>query len=102
MNITKEATKVLKLIYKKYEKNLKKGLSRRDANKFNTDNIHDDFPKENSDDFYDVLYELKENDLIDIDIIGNYSLTSDAISYMQRNFARHFDEVTDKVSKFIP
>ena len=45
---------------------------------------------------------LKSNKLINLDILGNYSLTSDGIIYMEHRFQNKVDKVIDYISKLIP
>lgn len=94
VNLTKNADKTICLIYKQYLDNKNKI--------FNTHNISTDFPKSNSDDFREALDELKSQGLLNRDIIGNFSLSTDGIVYMENRFKNGLIEVTDFITKFIP
>ncbi|MGM9879448.1 MAG: hypothetical protein ACI31R_05455 [Bacilli bacterium] len=94
LDLTKYSDKTLCLIYKEYINDKKKV--------FSTHNIESDFPNVNREEFRYSLDELKSNKLINLDILGNYSLTSDGIIYMEHRFQNKVDKVIDYISKLIP
>lgn len=102
MYLTKSADKTLCLIYKKYLTKVKSGISKQEANHFNTFNIENDFKNVNSDDFDNDLDELCKIKFINFDIVGNYSLTTSGIIYLENRFKNGLNEVTDFIAKFIP
>lgn len=93
-NLTKCSDKTICLIYKEYLNNNKKV--------FNTRNIENDFPNVNHKDFRDSLDELKSINFIKLNVLGNYSLTSNGIIYMEQRFQDKIDKLIDYISKLIP
>lgn len=106
--LTKDAEKLLCLIYKSYLDRCKTNSSQSDCNYFgSTRDIHKNFlPNQYFDDVNELVWELKRNDLINGDtgdnILLEISLTSSAIIYMENRFKNGVKDIADFITKFIP
>lgn len=96
--LTKDTDKVLCSLYKEYLLNIKNNIPKSEALNFTSEHIDDIF--ENKDIDFE-LSELKNNSLIETDIIGNALLTSKALIYMENRFKNGIVEVTDFIAKFL-
>lgn len=106
--ITKDAEKLLCTLYKEYLERRKNGLSKSEANYFDSsDEINQRFfPEWTSDDTSDICWELKRANLIFCfpgdDLANEVSLTSDAIIRMENRFKNGIVDVLKFLSNFIP
>lgn len=96
MSLTKNTDKLLCSIYKEYLIRVKSGTSKQQAKEFT-----DRFDKEilllsswKDEDIENSLAELRNNDYISQDILGNISLKNKAIINMENRF-KELIEVTD-------
>lgn len=104
IELTKDADKMLCIIYKMYLEKIKNGMSKTKSNSF-----EDDFYKEDNilsawhrDDITTTFLELGRKGFLKIYIGGNFNLTDQAIIYMENRFKDGFLAVADFISKFIP
>lgn len=97
--LSKNADKILCILYKEYLSNIKNGISKSEALNFNTEDIDNIFKNQ---DIHFELSELKNKSLIEIWITGDILLNSEAIIYMENRFKSNITEVVDFISNFIP
>lgn len=106
--LTKDAEKLLCLMYKSYLDMYRINSSKSECNRFgNTRDIHKKFmPDQYFADVDELVRELKRNNLIACDFGDNtfleISLTPSAIIYMENRFKNGIKELSDFISKFIP
>lgn len=102
--MTKDADKMLCCLYREYLNRIKTGSSKISSRDFTSEYASSDeiLSKWHSDDVSATCNELKREGYLSINIIGNYRLTDDAISYMENRFINGLYEIADFVTKFIP
>ena len=100
--LTKDADKLICIIYKVYLQRIKSGNSKSSAVCFASYEFQKDFPNLKEDDIVTELSELKKNNLIELWIDGSFILLANGIVYMENRFKNGLAEVTDFISKFIP
>lgn len=101
--LTKDADKVLCIIYKQYLSNIKNGNSKVSSNSFE-ENFHESdkiLSRWHPDDVSNSVLELGRKKYLKIYIGGNFLLTDQAIIYMENRFKNGLHEVIELVSKFV-
>lgn len=106
--LTKDANKLLCILYKSYLQKRKSGSSKSDACEFgSSQDIREELLPEYS--FEDVDYtcfELAQTDFIDCfeadGIAYRVLLNSQGIAFMENRFKNGLSEVVDFISKFVP
>lgn len=104
MELTKDADKLLCLIYKEYLKRRKCGVRKTQAIHFEDPAIlvNEFLSGENPDDVADLLFDLARVGFVVTYIDASFYLTDKAIIYMENRFKNGLLEVADFISKFIP
>ena len=104
LELTKDADKMICIIYKSFLQERKSGRSKAEARRFNKDELKTfpDFKSWHPQDITDVLLEIGRKDLVKIYIGGTFELSDSGIIYMENRFKNGFLEVADFVSKFLP
>lgn len=97
--LTKNADKVISVIYKEYNARIKNNISKSKAKYFQSDEIDLLF---NNDDISDELYELENNHLINTWITGEVLIEPSGIAYSENKIPKMIDKVIDTATKFIP
>lgn len=106
--LTKDAKKVLYILYKEYSDRHKHGFSKSQSRNFSsTSSIREQFlPDWDIDDLEEVLRELGRNNFLDNfyadGIVYNCNLSDYAISAMENQRAESLLNAADFISKFIP
>ena len=102
--LTKDAEKMLCIVYKMYLEKVKSGMSKTSSNSFEEDFYKSDsvLSRWHTDDISMTLLELGRKGYFKIYIGGNFLMTDQAIIYMENRFKDGFVAVTDFISKFIP
>ncbi|SEV81653.1 hypothetical protein [[Clostridium] fimetarium] len=107
-NLTKDADKMICILYKEFLSRRKSGLSKSSACEFgSSETVHSTlFNKQSLDDIDETLRELSRADYVSCffadNTIYNFSITSDCIIYMENRFKTGLIEVTDFIAKLIP
>lgn len=98
--LTKDADKVICYIYKEYLERHKSGMSKSQAKEFDGSFYHNikALSKWNAADVSDTLQELHNQKLINKNVIGDFTLSDSAISYMENRFKKGLSEVMDFIS----
>ena len=99
IDLTKDSHKVLVLLYKEYLEKVKSGCSKLESRTFDGNNLNF-ITKMHPDDIDDCLTKLNENNLIDMNIAGEFELTDIAIVKMENRFKNSLDILKD-VASFI-
>lgn len=101
--LTKDADKMLCIIYKQYLSKIQNGNSKTASNEFEEDFYKDDKLLSNwhPDDVTTTLLELGRKSYLKIYIGGSFNLTDRAIIYMENRFKKGLTELIDFISKFI-
>ncbi len=104
MELTKDADKMICVIYKSYLQAKKNGCAKAEARRFDDFALSEipTFESWNPRDISDTLQELKRKGLVKIYITGDFELSDSGIIYMENRFKNGLLEVTDFISKFIP
>ena len=100
IDLTKDSRKVLVLLYKEYLEKVKSGCSKSQSREFNENNL-DFITKIHPDDVEDCLEELNKDNLIDMDISGEFKLTDIAIAKMENRFKNNLIDVASFIAQFI-
>lgn len=101
--LTKDADKMICVIYKMYLEKIKSGISKAASNAFEKDFYKSDklLSKWHSDDVTSTFLELGQKKYLKIYISGNFEITNQAIIYMENRFKNGLLDLIDLVSKFI-
>ena len=101
--LTKDADKMLCIIYKMYLEKTKDGMSKTAANAFEEDFYRFDklLSKWHPDDITTTFLELGQKGYLKIYISGNFEITNQAIIYMENRFKNGLLDLVDFVTKFI-
>lgn len=104
MELTKDADKMICVIYKSFLQARKNGCAKADARRFNKSALKGfpAFETWNPRDISDTLLEIGRKGLVKIYIGGDFELSDSGIIYMENRFKNGLLEVTDFISKFIP
>lgn len=108
MELTKDAEKLICVMYKRYLEKRSSGQSKSEANYFgDTYTIYESFfPHESLDDIDEFVWELKRADFISGDygdnILSDISITSNGLIYMENRFKNGIKDVLTFLSNFIP
>lgn len=99
--LTKDAQKLVALLYKSYLERRKSGMSKTNAKFFELNEIYsltDDSPEDVDETIREIksVYPLKE------DIIGNITLSDKIISYMENRFKKGLVDILSFLAQFIP
>ena len=97
IDLSKDSYKVLLSLYKEYLERVKSGCSKSQSRAFNEKKL-DFITKMHPDDIDDCLTKLTENNLIDMDISGDFVLTDIAVAKMENRFKNSLDVLKDVVS----
>ncbi len=103
VELTKDADKMICIIYKQYLNKIKSGMSKTASYQFK-DNFYindKDLSKWHYNDVNTALLELNRKGYIKLNIIGDFNITDQAIIYMENRFKNGFIELTDFIAKFI-
>jgi len=107
LSLTKDAEKLICIMYKNYLEKRKAGEPKSKAKKFGGSNsIHEKLlPKWSFQDVDDTCRELSRAGLLSCmwasDVAYNVSLSDSGISYMENRFKNGLKEVTDFISKIL-
>lgn len=101
--MTKDADKMLCCLYKEYLTRIKIGNSKTSSREFTAEYVTSDviLSKWHPDDVCTIRNELKRNGYLTVNIIGNFKLTDEAITYMENRFKNNLNELADFISNFI-
>lgn len=104
VTLTKDADKLICVLYKEFLARRKKGTSKADARHFPDGTIEsfDPISKWLPSDVSDAMLELARADLLRITIDGDCNLTDSAIICMENRFKDGLKEVLVFISNFIP
>ena len=104
MELTKDADKMICVIYKSFLQSRKNGHSKAEARRFSESALKSfsTFESWHPQDINDTLLEIGRKGLVKIYIGGDFELTDSGIIYMENRFKNGLLEVTDFISKFIP
>lgn len=108
MELTKDAEKLICVMYKRYLEKRSSGISKSESNYFgDTHTVHESFfPREPFDDIDDSVWELKRTNFISGDygdnILSEISITSAGLIYMENRFKNGIKDVLTFLSNFIP
>lgn len=102
IKLTKDADKLICVIYKEYLTRIKDGTPKRNAKEFPDhlswpDSFHQEF---SDDDIMETIPELKQAGFIDLYIHGGFQLKPDAIIYMEQRFPDGISGVLEWMAKF--
>lgn len=86
MQLSKDANKMIGVIYKSYLEKRKNGESKSGAKYFPASWPSELFPDMPESDAFDTLREIKRALKIEEDITGGFELSNDAIVYMENRF----------------
>lgn len=102
--MTKDADKFICICYHDYLSRIKNGSSKTDAMFFSQDyrNENNFFSSWHGDDFLSVSRELSDLEFLKKFVDGSFSLTPNAIEYMENRFKNGLLEITDFISKLLP
>ena len=104
IKLTKEADKLLDVMFSVYRARRKEGQGKRAAARFDgmfLEEMHP-FCTWPAGDLDDALNELSENGFVDAYVTGDCALTSSAIAFFEDRIADGFKEVTSYLSQFLP
>lgn len=107
-NLTKDAQKLITVLYKDYLKKLKSGMSKTQAKYFgDVKNIHSKLvPELPYDDVFETCHELKRSGMISSSPYDNeptcITITDSGIIRLENRFKNGFKDFIDTASKFIP
>ena len=103
VELTRDADKMICIIYKMYLEKIKSGLSKTKSNSFEKDFYKNDkmLSKWHTDDIETTFLELGRKEYLTIYIGGKFEITEQTIIYMENRFKNGFNAVTDFISKFI-
>ena len=101
--MTKDADKMLCCLYKEYLNRIKIGNSKTSSRDFTAEYIKSDevLSTWHPDDVCATRNELKHIGYLTVNIIGNFKLTDEAITYMENRFKNNLKELTDFISKLV-
>ncbi|WP_455258997.1 hypothetical protein [Ruminococcus sp.] len=101
--LTKDADKMICIIYKMYLEKIKSGMSKVASNAFEEDFYKSDklLSKWHPDDITTTFLELGQKGYLKIYISGNFEITNQAIIYMENRFKNGLLDLVDFVTKFI-
>lgn len=104
MELTKDADKMICIIYRDFLSRRKDRISKSEASRFSNDYFQSQevFKSWLADDLDFTLLELAKAGLVKIFIGGNFDLTESGVYYMENRFKNGLLEVTDFISKFKP
>nr|WP_294665434.1 hypothetical protein [uncultured Ruminococcus sp.] len=101
--LTKDADKMICIIYKMYLEKIKSGMSKVASNAFEEDFYKSDkmLSKWHDDDVNMTFLELGQKKYLKIHITGDFEITNQAIIYMENRFKNGLLDLVDFVTKFI-
>lgn len=104
MELTKDADKMICIIYHDFLSRRKDRIPKSEASRFSDDYFQTQkaFKDWLADDLEVTLLELARSGLTKIYIGGNFDLTDSGVYYMENRFKNGLLEVTDFISKFKP
>lgn len=104
VKLTKEADKLLTVMYREYLNKRKAGQPKSSAKEFEYDylNSMEPFNAWPDGDFSETLRELASKNLIKVYIGGDSELTDDTIATMEDRFVDGFKSIASYLSQFIP
>ena len=100
IELTKDSSKVLVLLYKEYLTKVKSGCSKSQSREFDGNKLNfitDMHP----DDIENCLEELNKNNLIETNILGDFNLTDIAVYNMENRFKNNIKDVLSFISQFL-
>ena len=102
--MTKNAKKMLCCLYKEYLKRVKSGKPETSSKTFDKYYVSSDkiLSKWHSEVFNETKNELKKSGYLSTDVTGSYTLTSEAINFMENRFKNNIGKLTEFITKFIP
>lgn len=102
--MTKDAEKMLCCLYKEYLKRVESGNSKTSSKTFYQYYVSNDkiLSKWHSEDFNATKIELKNSGYLLTNVIGSYTLTSEAIEFMENRLKNNMGELAEFITKFIP
>lgn len=102
-DITNDAYNILCVIYRVYLQRRRDGLSKTTAIEFSDYELfrQEHLPKYDKSDFADLIFELKNNELVKLYVDGGFDLTNNAVILMENRFKNRLSDVIEFVSKFI-
>ncbi len=101
--LTRDADKMICIIYKMYLEKIKSGMSKTQAKSFEENFYTSDktLSSWHTDDIDTTIRELRKKEFLNVYITGDFVLSDNAIVYMENRFKNGFIELTDFISKFI-
>ncbi len=104
MELTKDADKMICIIYHDFLSRRKNRIPKNEACMFSADYFKSkkSFTNWLDDDLNFTLIELAKAGFVTIYIGGNFDLTSSGIFYMENRFRNGLKELADFISNFIP
>ena len=104
MELTRDADKIICIIYKYFLQKRNEGYSKSESKSFDADFLQksNELMSWNPQDIMDTLLEIGRKGLVRIYVDGGFMLTDSGIIYMENRFKNGFLEVVDFISKFIP
>lgn len=100
IELTKDSSKVLALLYKEYLEKVKSGCSKSQSREFDGNKLNfitDMHP----DDIENCLEELNKSNLIETNILGDFNLTDIAVYNMENRFKNNIKDVLSFISQFL-
>lgn len=101
MILSKDADKLICVIYKEYLHRREDNKSKSEATSFSFNDVQHLIPNYNESDLSDDLSELAHNNVIKLFFAGDFTLLPDGIIYMENRFKNGIKEVADFISKLI-
>ena len=104
IQLTKDADKLIAIVYKEYLSRRKNKISKSLAANFELDELLslDKLSSWLTDDIEDTLAELHQKNIIYMDLGFTFDITDDGIIYLENRFKNNMQEATDFITKFIP
>ena len=103
-DLTRDAYRLLCLIYDLYQSKVKSGMSKSQAKKFETNFYSSEkrLSKWHEDDINSALNELTNKHYLKTNILDEHTLTDQSIIKMENKFKNNASEILDILSNFIP
>lgn len=102
MELSKDADKMIGVLYKAYLEKRKNGESKAQAKIFSENWCKEYFPDQLEADVFDTLREIKASFNLKIYVTGGFLLSDEAIIYMENRFPEGVKSVLSFLAQFIP
>ena len=102
--LTKDADKMLCILYKEYQDRRKAGQTKAEAKSIDESYFHNSKPFRSMafEDVLDTMSEISRAEYIEMDLSGNCFLKDKAIAYLESRFKKKLSATWSVVSKFLP